>query len=151
MAFDLKTFFGSGGAPALGTDPVTALTNEVNRFNKAYGKPLIAATPGGVSADLATTALGLRQAQLSAAVIQFPTDASVAQQLAEVAAAQANPIPYVSANLSTLAAQLRLYADATFGTGWSKTTWALIATTSLVVVGGLFVAHQHRKMRRLAA
>jgi hypothetical protein len=136
MAFDLKAFLTSGTSTAAIGEPVTALTTQVNRFRKANGKPPLKATPGVVSADLATEALTLQMAQLSGAIVLFPNDSGVAQQLAAVSKAiGTDPVGYVSANLGALIASLRAYADQQFGTGLTAFQWAMIA--SGVVLAGL--------------
>lgn len=148
MAFDLKTFLTSGSGPTISGDPVTALTNQVNRFNKAYGKPALAATPGAVGEDLAVQALGIRQAQLTEAVVAFPNDSNVAAQLSTVAAAFAQPVAYVTSNLTSLTQQIQLYADSKFGSKWSPFTWALIASGTLLAATAGVRAYKHRRALR---
>lgn len=145
---DLTKITGTGsGVPVTG-DPVAALTAQVNRFLKASGRPLLAVTPGVVTLDLANSALILRQGQLSAAVVQYPTDVSIQAQLAEVAAAQAAPIPYVQAHLVQLTQQLQFYADSQFGVPWTPLRWAITVTAGLAtVVTGLLLVRRHRALR----
>lgn len=145
---DLTKITGTGLGPTVTGDPVAALTAQVNRFLKASGRPLLAVTPGVVTLDLANSALILRQSQLSAAVAQYPTDVSIQAQLAEVAAAQAAPIPYVQAHLVQLVQQLQLYADSQYGVPWTPLRWAVTVTAGLAAIAaGVLLVRRHRALR----
>jgi hypothetical protein len=146
--FNITSIIQAGqGAPVIG-DPVLALAAQINRFQKAAGLPLVAATPGAVTLDIASRALALKLQQLTAALAANPGDAATASQIQAIIAAQGNPIPYVQANLAALTQQLQAFADAQLGKPFGAFRWAIVGSLGLVgVIASILIYRRHRIAR----
>lgn len=123
---------------------VADLITQVNRFTKPYGgstTPFVAvpfATGNGLTSALARTALEIYSTRLIVAQAHV-ADAGTAATIAAVAAATANPVPYVTAHLSEVTAGIRGYADS-LGLSGSGGITELLASTGIPPIGYVAIA-----------